>query len=144
MAEELDRTDHLTVMQMTATSKLDYFVLGVALAICAYLAQTNPYAPLGINKETFLLLSLIVFTASAVCGFLRLDFKVKEMTAYIAAHESPTVEGRDKPIRITARYFRRGKRAYKARNALLLVGLICYVLTKVISSYQNSGWILVN
>ncbi|MCW1242940.1 hypothetical protein OC610_00840 [Pseudomonas sp. SAICEU22] len=143
MTEELDRTDHLTVMQMTAASKLDYFILGVALAISAYLAQTNPYAPLGINKETFLLLSLLIFAASAVCGFLRLEFKVKEMGAYIQVHESPTLEGRVKPTRVTARYFRRGRRAYRSRNFLLLIGLACYVTTKIGASYQSSGWIMV-
>jgi hypothetical protein len=141
MAEELDRTDHLSTLQMAASSKLDYFILGVALAICAYLAQTNPYAPLGINRETFLLLSLMIFTASAICGFLRLEFNVKEMRAYTRAHEASTEAEQARPIRFTARYRRRGNKAYQARNILLLLGLVFYVATKICASYQNNGWI---
>lgn len=141
MAEELDRADHLGTLQIEAASKLDYFTLSVALAICAYLAQTNPYAPVGVNKETFLLGSLIVFTVSAISGFLRLEFKVKEMLAYTRVHEAPTVAGRDKPMRATARYHKRGNWARKLRNALLLLGMICYVVTKVWASYQNNGWV---
>lgn len=143
MAEELelDRADHLSTLQMEAANKLDYFTLGVSLAICAYLAQTNPYAPLGINKETFLLLSLTVFTLSAICGYLRLEFKVKEMLAYTRAHEAPTEAEQARPIRITTRYRRRGNRSYKARNILLLLGLVCYVATQIWASYQNNGWI---
>ncbi|MHC8354883.1 hypothetical protein ACYZTL_06530 [Pseudomonas sp. LB3P81] len=141
MAQELDRADHLGTLQIEAASKLDYFTLGVALAICAYLAQTNPYAPLGVNKETFLLLSLIVFTASVICGYLRLEFKVKEMLAYTRVHEAATVADRYEPMQDTFRYHTWGNWTYRLRNALLLLGMICYVITKVGASYQNNGWI---
>lgn len=53
MATDFERSDQLGLMQIEASQKLDHFILGATLAICAYLAQTNPYAQLGINKETF-------------------------------------------------------------------------------------------
>ena len=57
MTGQQNEVQILTTMHNEALHKLDYFILGVTLAICAYLAQTNPYAQLGINKETFLLVA---------------------------------------------------------------------------------------
>ena len=138
-----ERVELLTTLHKDAASKLDHFILGVTLAICAYLAQTNPYAQLGVNKETFLLCTLLVFAASAVCGFKRLEATVEALRLNIVALQQVNPDFR--------RFFldqlkerTEATRYYRARNRLLLLGLACYISTKVWATYQSSGWILVN
>lgn len=79
-------------MHNEAASKLDYFILGVTLAICAYLAQTNPYAQFGVNKETFLLGSLLVFASSAVCGFKRIESTIAALRMNALRWKSATLK----------------------------------------------------
>jgi hypothetical protein len=43
------------------------------LAICAYLAQTNTYAKIGLNQQTFLLGTLLIFGVNAFFGFRRIE-----------------------------------------------------------------------
>ena len=143
MAGQHDDVKQLTTMHNEAASKLDYFILGVTLAICAYLAQTNPYAQLGINKETFLLGSLLVFAISAVCGFKRIESTIAALRMNAAA-----LEERDPNLRAFCLQKLRDRREshnwYVLRNYLLAAGLLCYLATKVWASYQNTGWILVH
>ncbi|WP_207265154.1 hypothetical protein [Pseudomonas sp. GW101-3H06] len=143
MAGLQDDVKHLTTTYNEAVSKLDYFILGVTLAICAYLAQTNPYAKLGANKETFLLASLLVFASSAVCGFKRIEAMNKAIRMNAVALEQPEPQARayflDRLNKEPA-----AQRWYAARNYLLGAGLFCYLATKVWAAYQNTGWILVH
>lgn len=47
---------------------------GVELvAVCGYLAQSNPYAKVSWNLPTLYLLSLLFFAAAAFCGYKRLE-----------------------------------------------------------------------
>lgn len=131
----------LITMHNEAASKLDYFILGSTLAICAYLAQTNPYAPLDANKETFLLGSLLVFAASAICGFKRIESSIAmlRMNAEVLKEPNPVI--RERLLKHLGKS-RESHRWYKARNNLLLTGLSCYVVTKVWGAYQHTGWIM--
>lgn len=133
----------LKVAHNEAASKLDYFILGVTLAICAYLAQTNPYAQLGVNKETFLLGSLLVFAASAICGFKRIESTIAALRMNAFALEAPTAQIRAHCLQ-KLRDSRESHRWYKARNLLLAAGLLCYLTTKVWDTYQSHGWIPVH
>ncbi len=133
----------LTTMHTEAASKLDYFILGVTLAICAYLAQTNPYAQLGVNKETLLLGSLLVFAASAVCGFKRIESTIAALRMNAAALEAPTAEIRAYCLQ-KLRDRRESHHWYVIRNYLLIAGLFCYLATKVWDAYQSHGWISVH
>jgi hypothetical protein len=138
-----ERVELLTTLHKGETSKLDHFILGVTLAICAYLAQTNPYAQLGVNKETFLLCTLLVFAASAACGFKRLESTIESLrlNAIALQQEDPRlrafmlekVKERKSPFRY-----------YRGRNYLLAAGLFCYLATKVWDTYQSNGWIPVH
>lgn len=140
MAEEQNRIDQLIYRSQDEDTKLDYFILGATLAICAYLAQTNPYGQLGINKETFLLGSLLVFASSAVYGFKRLEAKLTLMydNAIALQIRNPDIR-RQRLDDIGARSDAVG--LYKIRNYLLFAGLLCYLATKVWATYQNNGWI---
>jgi hypothetical protein len=125
-----------------AASKLDYFILGVTLAICAYLAQTNPYGKIGLNTETLLLVTLFVFAFSAIFGFKRLESAIKSsrLNAIALGFADPAATqfymDKLKGDKTSHRY-------YVIRNRLLFAGLLCYVATKVWASYQGNGWILV-
>lgn len=136
-----NKIERLTIQHQEAASKLDYFILGVTLAICAYLAQTNPYAQFGMNKETLLLGSLVVFAVSAVCGFKRLEGVVRVLKANtIALQEEDPVKA-DMKLLITQDFSNRTVTYYHARNILLLLGVLCYTVTKVWATYQSTGWI---
>lgn len=133
-----DRIEKLTTMHNEAASKLDYFILGATLAICGYLAQTNPYGRLGLNKETFLLGSLLIFAATAVAGFKRIEATITAVRLNAFALEAPNRAERSFYLEEikkdpTAHNY------YKARNYLLFLGLICYLSTKVWAAYQCSG-----
>lgn len=143
MAGLQDDVKLLTTMYNEAVSKLDYFILGVTLAICAYLAQTNPYAQLWANKETFLLGSLLVFASSAVCGFKRIEAMNKAIAMNAFALEHPEPQGRAYFLE-RLRKEPAAQRWYAARNYLLAAGLLCYLTTKVWAAYQSTGWILVH
>lgn len=143
MSEQPNPVQQLTTMHNEAALKLDYFILGVTLAICAYLAQTNPYAQLGVNKETFLLGSLLVFAASAICGFKRIESVIAALRMNAAALEERHPAVRAELLRRLSES-REPHRWYVIRNYLLGAGLLCYLATKVWASYQSSGWIIVS
>ena len=134
MADLNNQVQLLTMTHNEAASKLDYFILGATLAICAYLAQTNPYAELGMNEETFLLGSLLVFASSAIYGFKRIKatIAVIRLNAMALEEQNPQLRAyciqklKDDPS--THRW-------YVVRNYLLAAGLVCYLATKVWASY---------
>lgn len=145
MADEQDRIDQLIYRSQDEDTKLDYFILGATLAICAYLAQTNPYGPLGINKETLLLVSLLVFAGSAVLGFKRLEAKVTFMFNNAEALQEPDRELRSRLLHhLQTTSNTNTIWLYKSRNVTLLLGLVCYIITKIWATYQSSGWIPVH
>ncbi|MCY1262210.1 hypothetical protein D9M68_42500 [compost metagenome] len=134
MADLNNQVQLLTMTHNEAASKLDYFILGATLAICAYLAQTNPYAELGINEETFLLGSLLVFASSAICGFKRIEATIAVLRLNAMALEEPNLQLRSHYIR-TLKDDPAPHRRYVVRNYLLAAGLVCYLATKVWASY---------
>ncbi|AFY20782.1 hypothetical protein [Pseudomonas sp. UW4] len=138
-----ERVELLITLHKGESSKLDHFILGVTLAICAYLAQTNPYAQLGVNKETFLLCSLLVFAASAICGFKRLEATIESLrlNAIALQQEDPRLRTH---LLEKVRERKAPSRYYWGRNYLLAAGLLCYLATKVWATYQNNGWIPVH
>ena len=121
-----------------AQNKFDNFVLGALLAICAYLAQSNPYAPLGLNHETIFLLSLLSFILSSLFGFKRIEDVI---TGYrfnhilLDAGERNDInrknEAKEKLNIIKAS----AESNYKLRNKLMFCGLILYVIAKYAKVY---------
>ena len=59
-----------------AQDRFDNFILAALLAVCAYLGQSNPYAPIGLNTETIYFLSLASFILSAIFGFKRIEYAI--------------------------------------------------------------------
>jgi hypothetical protein len=56
-----------------ASDRFDNFVLGALLAVCAYLAQSNPYGRIGFNSQTLYFISLALFVLAAFFGFRRIE-----------------------------------------------------------------------
>lgn len=141
MGNSQEQMERATASYNEASHKLDYFILGVTLAICAYLAQTNPYGQLGLNKETFLLGSLLVFAASAICGFKRIENTISLMGFNTIWLQQLEEERRRTLMKKISDGNYGGGRYYKIRNYLLFAGLLCYLAAKVWATYQNNGWI---
>ncbi|MDI3356382.1 hypothetical protein MO767_18825 [Pseudomonas sp. UYIF39] len=144
MATDQERADVLGVQQIDGANKLDHFIMGISVAICAYLAQTNPYAQLGVNKETFLLLSLLIFAASCACGFQKLEARSQLALTNASALGASSGGQRAMWLERGALHNKRCQNYNHIRNYLLLTGLLCYLVTKVWATYQNTGWIMLH
>src|SRR5437660_1679192 len=57
--------------------RFDYFVLGVAIALCAYAGQTIKPEKLGLNPYTMEVLSVVILVGAGFCGFKRVEKKVR-------------------------------------------------------------------
>lgn len=139
-----EQIERVTTQYNEAAHKLDYFILGATLAICAYLAQTNPYGQLDINKETFLLGSLLVFAVSAACGLRRIESAITLIRINVFILNQADPKARE---RLHAKFSIEAEKGLvygKFRNSLLAIGLLCYVSTKVWDAYQSHGWIIVS
>ena len=136
-----DRSVILHQAASLESMNFDRFILGATLAACAYLAQTIPFAPLGYNIETMYLWSLIVTGFAAFLGFKRIE-AVVEMTKHNSIYLGK-LETRQINDQHTHDAYRVGLeirssrtlRYYKARNAMLLMSFVCYIFTKVFSTY---------
>lgn len=126
--------EDITQFHNEAMNKLDYFILGATLAICGYLAQTNHYGRIGLNEETLLLGSLLIFAGSAIMGFKRIESGIAIVRQNAYALQVPHQEIRRLLID-ELKNDRTGHRYYVARNYLLLAGLACYLATKVWAAY---------
>lgn len=140
MSDLQSRVDQLKTFHNEAATKLDYFILGATLAICAYLAQTNPYGRVGLNEETFLLITLVIFACSATCGFKRIEATIRDVrrNAIALSQSDRQVQ---KLFLTQLERDRTAHRWYRLRNFLLALGLGCYLTTKVWAAYQSTGWI---
>lgn len=65
----------------TESANFDRFVLGASMAACAYLAQTMPFGPIGINVSTMHLATLLIMALSTVFGFLRIEATITTTNA---------------------------------------------------------------
>src|SRR6185295_4972190 len=60
-----------------ARDKFDYFVVGAAGALCAYVAQNLMVGELGATPGTLELAALLVMVGSVVAGFRRMELAVQ-------------------------------------------------------------------
>jgi hypothetical protein len=67
------RSDSLYEQWRESTEKLDYFVVGVVGALCAYISQNYKPEQVGINPGTIELLALLILVLGAVFGFRRIE-----------------------------------------------------------------------
>ncbi len=121
-----------------AQDRFDNFVLVTLLAVCAYLAKSNPYAPLGFNTETIYFLSLALFILSAIFGFKRIEYAIvmyrlnHQLLYADEKHDQNTVNNARAALK---EVIQKGERYYKLRNALMFAGLVVYVTAKYWAVY---------
>lgn len=139
MTAELHIADQISLKATEESAKLDQFLLGATVAICAYLAQHNVYAPIGLNSSTAMIGCMLIFAASAALGFMRMNTVVK------VYHQNAKLVSTDKSEKVTKyqdecqRLLCRGKWYGHIRNALLFAGLLAYIAAKVGASYYCQG-----
>ncbi|MGN8103567.1 hypothetical protein [uncultured Pseudomonas sp.] len=121
-----------------ASDKMNYFMLGAILAICAYFAQTNTYAKLGLNQQTFLIGTLLIFGLSAFFGFRRIEsglHVVKHNGDYIQCLELKDKEGARACFQLMNEASVKTGVFYRWRNYTLVLGFVCFLVTKVAGQY---------
>lgn len=138
MTSELHIADQISLKAAEESAKLDQFLLGATVAICAYLAQNNVYSRLGLNSSTAMIGCMLVFAASAAIGFMRLNIVVKvyHENAKLAAASKPHQKKHQDECQ---RLLWWGKWYGHIRNALLFAGLLAYIAAKVGASYYCQG-----
>jgi hypothetical protein len=121
-----------------AQDKFNNFVLGVNFAICAYLAQTMKFGPVGANVETMFLVALLVFGASAICGFKHnetviVGFSLNHQKLDAFEKGNVNLVGEMDKLMQIARV--KAHRFYRMRNMLLLCGFLCFLAAKLLAAY---------
>ena len=139
MMTDKERSDQYGVLHVDGANKLDHFILGASIAVCAYLGQTNPYARIGLNKETFLLMGLLLFGASAVYGFKRLEGRTALNLTSSRALAAQSAALREQFFEIGQTQIEKMQKCYKYRNRLLIAGALVYLTTKVAATYFCQG-----
>lgn len=133
-------SDELHRIYLEAQSRFDHFVMGATLAVCAYLAQSNPYEKFGWNLPTLYLLSLLLFAAAALCGFKRIEQVVQTLRYNTDLLEAQEKGFKDKVKEARVASHRASKQThyyYLARNTFLFLGLIAYIAAKVLGPYVS-------
>jgi hypothetical protein len=136
-----ERSVQLHKSASTETANFDRFVLGASMAACAYLAQTMPFGPIGVNVSTMYLATLFMMALSAVFGFLRIEATITTTNAnssYLYMIEMGQLN--DASMRRFAhaaveKVADRTKTMYVLRNLTMLFSLVCYIATKVYATY---------
>lgn len=140
--QQLSRQIHQVYLE--ALSRFDHFVMGATLAVCAYLAQSNPYEKIGLNVPTLYLISLLLVAGAAFCGFKRLEHVVQTLRLNAQLLESREQNNSANKIEqmkfYTERASQRTHNYYIARNICLLLGFIVYLTAKIATPY-STPWI---
>lgn len=138
-----ERSVKLYQSASTESANFDRFVLGASMAACAYLAQTMPFGPIGLNVSTMYLATLLMMGLSTVLGFLRIEATIATLNSnskYLHMIEMGQLN--DFSMREIARQgvdrlAERTKTLYVLRNRMMLLSFFCYVATKVYATYPN-------
>ncbi|MEQ7917653.1 hypothetical protein ABQX22_00540 [Xanthomonas sp. WHRI 1810A] len=137
--EQQQRADVLAIAHISESSKFDYFILTISLAVCGYLAQTNQYGRFDVNRETFQLGVLAIFVLSAMFGAWAQSYKLKNTSGIVRAiqhsHTETALDKHDKAIDQFVKYRRlRGLSIW-----LLIIGIPAYAAVRVLASYHCQG-----
>jgi len=124
-----------------ANDRFDNFVLAALLAVCAYLGQSNPYAPFGLNSETIFFLSLASFVSSAFFGFKRIEYVIvgyRLNHQLLEARENHDLKLANDVISALNQAKVKAEKFYKLRNVSMFVGLCLYVAAKYWVVYTHA------
>lgn len=150
-----DRSDALHRKWLEASTKFDYFVLGVSLALVGYLGESLTLDRLGFDANTVELGAVMFLLCSALCGFKRIETAVTiigmnaDMLRFsedvealkplwltrnpnrlrqIEAEKPKRRAAVDKRVKVAERW-------YMARNMFLFLGLAGMIAARVMTGY---------
>lgn len=145
-----DRAMDIHKISADAALKFDHFVLGMLVAVCAYLAQSTEFGVLGWNAYTLQLLSMLFLATSAFCGFKRIEWlntahringvyldrktelrESEQQTQSQVEKELKAITDEMKSIRKKTKYY------YRVRNWMMMIGFTSYLAAKVINPYMD-------
>ncbi|WP_095058042.1 hypothetical protein [Pseudomonas sp. Irchel s3f7] len=116
----------------------DQFVLGVALAACAYLAQTLKYGVIGWNEQTLQIIPLLILGIGAWLGFKRVESTITLISINARhlelCHANPKRSFPNLKEQMNKQSLRTGF-FYRWRNRVIFLGLASHVGVKVLISY---------
>lgn len=152
---QLSRSEQIATKEYDDRAKLDDYMLGISVTLCAFLAKTNTYAPVGINGETLQLCSLIAVAGAAWFGYGRRRAMISFLN--VKAHEMEHGESEKSHAPSQLSWIRRvlnprkdsnfhlqaADRRELYRNLCLTAGLFLYAGARVLDSYGSNGWIQV-
>lgn len=138
MAEEL-RSVEMHRAYRDAQDRFDSFVLGALLAAAGYLAQSNPYAPLGRNPETLFFASLASLVVAIYFGFRRVEYVIvgyRINSQLLHAYEHRRPRGVQAARSVLDRIVKpKAKGAYVARNFAMLFAIALYMAARLWQAY---------
>ncbi|MCF7535379.1 hypothetical protein [Pseudomonas petrae] len=139
MTAELHIADQISLKAAEESAKLDQFLLGATMAVCAYLAQNNVYMPIGMNRSTVMIGCMLIFATSAALGFMRLNTVVKVYQENAKLVGADNTEDETDYKDECQRLLLSSRRYGHIRNVLLFIGLAYYIAAKVGASYYCQG-----
>lgn len=117
----------------------DQFVLGINLAVCAYLAQITTFGILGWNLATLQLGILILLGLAAWLGFKRIESTIhllKVNARYIELCQTYGAQNLKEERRSVQKVADRTGTYYRWRNRTMFFGFTLHVAIKVLATYQ--------
>ena len=122
-----------------ASEKLDYFLLGLTGAICAYEAQQIKFGKLGLNTYTLEVFGILLLVGSMVLGYLRLQetidvFKKSHELLFVSGGGCPEGVTREKEASIK-KHSKNATVYYRLRGWFLLAGFMVLLIAKMIEPY---------
>jgi len=136
--------------------RFEYFILGLSVALVAYVAQSAKPERLGLSPYTLTLLSVLLIVASIIFGFTRIALMILakrlnhdilhlgEKRGQLVPARGTSVLNRDSGEQLTPKQIEqelnemvvaRMRRYYPWRNWLLLAGFLGLLLAKVLGAY---------
>lgn len=126
-------------LYVEANSKAEHFLLAGLVAACAYLAQSNPYAPLGVNPQTLLVVDLLLLSLAAFFSYRRIENSVvvyKYNSMFLQSKESGDYVAYRRRRKIAIEYGYSNIRLRNLRNLLIVLGFFVYVGAKIWLAYK--------
>jgi len=96
------RSDQVFQNLKSAEQKFEYFILGVAVALFAYIGEKNTPQPISFSQNSFELLALVLLVVSIFSGFKRIEKNITSQTVNYSKLEASNKLGSYKKALMSA------------------------------------------
>jgi len=131
---------HVHKSHSESREKFEYFILALVVAVLAYLGKDIQYERVGFNVSTVYLISMAVFSISAIAGFKRIEYSIEHQRlnyVELNASEKGDNAGMVEASQLSDLVARRALISYQVRNVCLIMGFICFITAKLLNAYIN-------